>query len=190
MDSPQELQELLRRIQEGSQEAMQELYDRYSHHVLRVVRRRLDQKLRAKFDSADFAQAVWLSFFVQPRHQFQFQRPEELIAFLANLAQNKLVDALRQRYGTRKYNINREHSLEGSAALQSLEVADRQPSPSQMLMAEDRWEQLLAQQTPRDRRILELLRQGFTHEETARQVGVNEKTVRRLIRKLDLGSTS
>ncbi len=188
MDSPQKLQELLRRIREGSQEAIQELYDRYSHHVLRVVRRRLDQKLRAKFDSADFTQAVWASFFIEPRHQFQFQRPEELIAFLANLARNKLVDVLRQRYGTRKYNINREHSLEGSAALRSRDVADRQPSPSQILMAEDIWEQLLAQQSPRDRRILELLRQGCTHEEAARQVGVNEKTVRRLIRKLDLES--
>ena len=49
---------------------------------------------------------------------------------------------------------------------------------------------VLAQQSPRDRRILELLRQGFTHAETARQVGVNEKTIRRLIQKLDLGSAS
>lgn len=188
MESPQELQELLRRIRQGSQEAVQELYDRYSHHVLRVVRRKLDQKLRAKYDSADFTQAVWASFFVQPRHQFRFQRPEELIAFLAELARNKLVDVQRQRYGTCKYDINRERSLEGSAALRSRDVADRQPSPSQIVMAEDTWEQLLAGLSPRDRRILELLRDGCTHEEAARQVGVHEKTVQRLLRRLDLES--
>src|SRR6516162_6964513 len=106
--SQEELQNLMQRLRDGSQAAAQELYERYGHHILRVVRRKLDKKLRAKFDSVDFVQSVWTSFFVNPSHQFAFERPEELIAFLAKLAHDKLVDVLRQRYGTIKYNVNRE----------------------------------------------------------------------------------
>src|SRR5262245_50351321 len=115
MDARQELRDLMERLRQGSSEAAQELFETYGPHVLRVVRRKLDKKLRAKFDSTDFEQAVWASFFIYPTHGYHFEQPEELIAFLANLAHNKLVDALRQRYRTEKYNVNRERSLEGSA---------------------------------------------------------------------------
>jgi RNA polymerase sigma factor (sigma-70 family) len=178
------------RVREGSQGAAQELYERYWPHVIRVVRRKLDKKLRAKFDSADFAQAVWASFFVNPTHQYAFARPEELIAFLAQLAQNKLVDAQRQRYRTQKYNVNRERALEGSALLEALGVADRQPGPSQLAAAQEQWERLLDGQPPHYQRILHLLRQGSTHQEIARELGLSEKTVYRVIRKLDPGLLS
>lgn len=185
MNERGEIHDLMQRVRAGSQEAMRELCDLYGPHVRRVVRRRLDKKLRAKLDSADLAQAVWASFFIQPNHDFTFATSEELVAFLASIAHNKLVDVLRQRYRTRKYNINREQSLYGSATDHSMEVTDPHPSPSQIVSVEDRWERLLAEQTPRDRLILQLLRQGHTHEETACMVGVNERTVRRLLSKID-----
>jgi RNA polymerase sigma factor (sigma-70 family) len=178
----------MERLRKGSPEAARVLCERYGPHILRVVRRKLDKKLRAKFDSADFEQAVWASFFIDPTHQYSFKQPEELIAFLAELAHNKLVDALRQRYRTAKYNVNRERSLEGSAACQAARVADRQPTPSELAAARERWDRLVEGQPPRYRRILELLRQGNTHAEIAREVGVSEKTVQRLLRKLDPGS--
>src|SRR5262249_49017669 len=148
MQGQQELRLLMQRIRDGSQDAVQELCDRYGHHILRVVRRRLDRKLRAKFDSADFTQAVWTSFFVNPCHDFAFERPEELIAFLGQLAQDKLVDVLRQRYRTQKYNVNREHSLNGSAEEQALRKEDPGPTPSQLALAEEQWERLLKDQPP------------------------------------------
>ena len=178
----------MERIRDGDQDAVQELCDRYGQHILRVVRRRLDRKLRAKFDSADFTQAVWTSFFVNPCHQFAFERPEELIAFLGKLAQDKLVDVLRQRYRTRKYNVNRERSLNRSAEKQALRQEDPGPTPSQLALAQEEWDRLLKDQPPHYQMILTLLRQGDTHDEVARKVGVSEKTVRRVLRKLDPGS--
>jgi DNA-binding NarL/FixJ family response regulator len=98
------------------------------------------------------------------------------------------VDVLRQRYRTRKFNINQERSLNGSAEQQALCKEDPRPTPSQLALAEDQWEQLLKDQPPHYRLILTLLRQGDTHAEIARKVGVSERTVRRLVRKLDPGS--
>jgi RNA polymerase sigma-70 factor (ECF subfamily) len=188
-DAHAELRQLMQRLREGSPEAAQVLWERYGPHVLRVVRRRLDRKLRAKFDSADFAQAVWASFFVNPRHEYAFERPEDLLAFLAKLAQDKLVDAMRQRYGTTKYNINREQSLSGSAALAAAQVPARQPTPSQEAMARERWERMLEGLPAQHHRILSLRQAGYTQEEIAHEVGVSERTVRRLLQKLAPEST-
>src|SRR4051812_9273338 len=105
---------LMRRVNEGSQDAARELYDLYGSHILRVVRRRLSKELRSKFDSIDFVQDVWMSFFASPHGEGKFDRPEALIAYLVKIAHNKVVDTFRQRMQTRKYNVQREHSLESA----------------------------------------------------------------------------
>ena len=182
-ESVNEFQALLQRVRDGSQDAVQELVDEYGPHVLRVVRRKLNKKLRSKFDSIDFVQDVWKSFFTDPQH-LDFQRPEELLAFLVNMARNKVIEEFRQRLQTKKRGGDREHSLHGSAAGQAGLVPAEQPTPSQCAVANEKWEQMLEGQPDHYQRILLLLRQGKEHEEIARMLGVNEKTVRRLIQKL------
>jgi DNA-directed RNA polymerase specialized sigma24 family protein len=113
-----------------------------------------------------------------------FDQPEELIAFLAELAQNKVIEAVRQRLQSQKHNLNREHSLD-SAPLPPTERADtRQPSPCDVAIAREEWQRLIEQQPAHYQRILELLREGHGQLEVAREMGVNEKTVRRVIHKL------
>jgi RNA polymerase sigma-70 factor (ECF subfamily) len=176
---------LMRRVEGGCGEAAQELFTRYGPHILRVVRRKLDKKLRSKFDSLDFVQDVWTSFFAQGQLRRDFDRPEALVAYLANMAYHKVVDAFRQRVQTRKHDVNREHSLDGLRSGAG-ELIARQPTPSQVAVANERWQQLLDGQPARYQDILKLLRQGNTHEEVALQLGVNEKTVRRVVQKIAL----
>jgi RNA polymerase sigma factor (sigma-70 family) len=183
-DNPHEFTALMQRVREGSEEAAQELLQKYGDHIFRVVRRKLHRKLRSKFDSSDFVQAVWASFFARKPAADKFDRPEALIAFLATLAQNKVVEAVRQRFGTQKHDVAREQSLEGSTAAQAAGLAARQPTPSQVATANEAWGRLLTDLPDHYQRILVLLREGHTHKEIAEQVGVNEKTIRRLIAKL------
>jgi RNA polymerase sigma factor (sigma-70 family) len=183
VDSHQELNSLLQRIRVGSQDAARELWQRYEPHVRRVLRRKLNKKLRTKLDSVDLAQDVWISFFVDPRHQFEFDQPEDLIAFLATLAQNKLVDTLR-RHATQKYAVSREQPLADETGSEVVKLIDPGPSPSQVIMAEEAWEKLLEGQSPQSQRILNRLRQGRTQQEVAQEIGVSERTVRRLVRKI------
>jgi len=106
-----EFTQLMRRVREGSQDAARELVHRFGPHVLRVVRRRLHQALRSKFDPCDFEQEVWAAFFAMPPDRYMFDRPEQLNWFLAALANNKVVEAVRQRFLTKKFNVNRERGL-------------------------------------------------------------------------------
>jgi RNA polymerase sigma factor (sigma-70 family) len=183
----EEFDVLMQRVRQGSPQAIEELVERFGRHVLRWVRRKLNKssKLRTKFDSTDFVQAVWASFFtVQPAH-YNFDGPEALLAYLVNMARNKVVDAVRQRFMSLKYNVNRECSLEGSAAFQAAAVPARQPTPSQLAVAKEEWDRLLAQLSPQGQRMLTLRFEGHTYEEIAQQLHVDEKTVRRVLHKLE-----
>jgi RNA polymerase sigma-70 factor (ECF subfamily) len=187
-ESPQKFHDLMERVRQGSQEAGQELYQLYGHHILHVVRRKLHAKLRPKFDSIDFVQDVWASFFADQLRQRTFSTPEELIAFLASVARHKVVDAFRQRMQRRKYNITREHSLDGSAAFQVEKLIGPDPTASQVAVAKEAYDKMTNGQPDRYRRIVELLRQGHSHEEIADTLGLNEKTIRRLVEQLKAGA--
>jgi RNA polymerase sigma factor (sigma-70 family) len=179
-----EFASLMQRISEGSEDAVKELLEKYGPYIFHVVRRKLNKKLRSKFDSEDFAQSVWASYFAVPRSGADFRTPEALIAFLVNMARNKVADAMRLRHGHGRYNVNRERSLDGSAALQVEAVAEPGPTPSQVVGAKEQFDRVVEKLPTHQRIILEFLRHGYTHVEIAEKLGIDEKTIRRLIRRI------
>ena len=62
-----ELSDFLKRIQAGDEGAARELLQRFEAEVRLVVRRQLPRLLRSRFDSLDFLQSVWGSFFRRMR---------------------------------------------------------------------------------------------------------------------------
>src|SRR6188768_2709839 len=79
-----ELARFLARIQAGDEEAARELLRRYEAEVRLVVRRQLPRLLRSRFDSLDFLQSVWGSFFrkIQTGPN-DLMEEQNLITFLA-----------------------------------------------------------------------------------------------------------
>lgn len=178
----QEFRELLKEIGAGSEEAARKFFDKYGPFILKVVRRRLSRQLRTKFDSDDFMQDVWASFFSQAPPPEIFASPEALLAYLANMARNKVAGAARQRVERQRYS--RENSLDGSARLQAHHLEGNEPTPSEKVVAKEKWMLMLDEQQPLHKRILAMLRLGHTHDEIAEVLGLNVKTVQRLLRKL------
>ena len=173
-----EFERLMERLRAGEPEAMDELCEQYVEHVHRAVRRRLTQQLRRQCDSLDLMQDVWVSFIAVPPEQFTFATPEELILFLAKMAANKIFDAFRERFQTEKRDATRELPLN-----EELMVA-RTSTASQFAMADERYEKLLAGLTPIQQQIVQLLREGHTHEEVGRRLNLQPKVIQRLINKL------
>ncbi len=172
---------LMREVRGGSAEAARELYVRYADHVRRVIRHNLHVKLRPKFDSLDFLQDVWNSFFADDR--LEFRSPGELVSFLQQVAHNKVVDTFRQRMQTQKHDLNRECSLD-SAIAEFGEPASPDPSPSQCYSAQEAFETMRARQPRRRQPIVTMLQEGYSHSEIAERLGVSAKTVQRLVRRI------
>jgi RNA polymerase sigma factor (sigma-70 family) len=186
-DARGEFEALMLRVRDGCPEAAREVFERFSPHVRRVVRRLLARRLRRQYDSQDFLQAVWASFFTTPADRYAFANADDLVNFLARVAANKVIEVNRNRLGTLKHDVRRERPI-GARPLGAAEVtpepAARQPTPSQVAIAEERWERMLRDQSTRCRDVLELLRQGHTYGEVAERTGVHPKVIQRLLRKL------
>src|SRR5438067_2760232 len=139
---------LMERVLAGSPEAAREFTELYGPSLLRAVRLRLNRNLRPKFDSLDFVQDIWASFFTDLPRGRSFRSPAELVAFLTSLARNKVVDAVRHRLQGQKYNVNREQALEDLFEDDRTALVAQQPTPSEVAMGREEWERLLQRQPP------------------------------------------
>ena len=85
-----DIREFLQRIHDGDQDAARDLLARYEGEVRLVVRRQLPRLLRSRFDSLDFLQSVWGSFFHRVRTvPTEFDDARHLVAFLARAARTR-----------------------------------------------------------------------------------------------------
>ena len=101
----------LTRIHAGDEDAARELLTRYEAEVRLVVRRQLPRMLRSRFDSVDFLQSVWGSFFHRVRTvPTEFEDGRHLVAFLARAAKNKVIDEFRKA-GSQKQDMRREEPI-------------------------------------------------------------------------------
>lgn len=179
----QEFDSLMERLRAGCEDAARTLIERYGPHILRVVRRRLSRHLRSKFDSVDFVQAVWASFFAKPEELARLDRPEAIVDYLAHMAYHKVVDEGRRRLrGHARYNVRREHVLPEEEATRAAVAV--QPTASQVAVAQELWDRLLEGKPAQHQDIIAMRRMGCTHTEIAEKLGVTDRTVRRVIRKL------
>ena len=183
-DLPSEFAELMERVHDGSQDAAWQLLEKYGPHVKRYVRRSLNQEMRSKFDSLDFAQVVWASFFREPHRFRQLDSPAALLAYLASLARNKVVNEVRRRMMSDKNDLNREIGFCELEEDMNVRCPNADPSPSSVAIARERWHQLVDNQPESVRRIVELRFMGATFPEIAEQLNIDERTARRAIEQL------
>ncbi len=179
-----EFRDLIHHACDGSEDAAWELVEQYGEAIRRAVRRALNPKLRSKFDSLDFVQVVWSSFFRQRDKLHRFETPEQLVAFLVVMARNKVGMEARRRFLTEKYNVNKERPLEEKQVHHSVGLEDHKPGPLDVAIARERWNELLRDQPEHYRKIIQLRLQGHTCQGIADTLQVAESTVRRFLKRL------
>jgi RNA polymerase sigma-70 factor (ECF subfamily) len=151
------------------------------------VRRRLHQRFRSKFDSLDFVQDVWASFFADISENYAFEGPDDLAKFLTALAQAKVAREVRARMQRQKHNVNLEVPLDRRRG-----GGDRFPAaqrtPSEIVIGQEEWDQFLQKQPLVYRRVLLLLREGKSSVTIADELGITRRTVSRIVRKIIPGN--
>ncbi|MHB8974158.1 MAG: RNA polymerase sigma factor [Pirellulaceae bacterium] len=175
-----EFSRLLAGVREGSEQAAWDLLTEYGEFVFRVVRKRLPQDLRRAFDSHDFVQVVWASIFRHRSRLSRFETSGEFVAFLAAVAANKVCLEIRRRLRQQKHNMNRDRPFDSSANY----CAAAEATPSQVAIARENWFRLLEGQPPHYQEIIRLRYLGHSFREIASRVGLDEGSVRRILRKM------
>jgi RNA polymerase sigma factor (sigma-70 family) len=185
LDEGSDIAAFLERIQSGDEDAARDLLKRYEAEVRLVVRRQLPRLLRSRFDSLDFLQSVWGSFFRRVRGKHgpsEFEDSRHLVAFLARAAKNKVIDEYR-RAASRKQDMHREEPLWGDGG-HPKDVSGEVDSPSEVAQAHEVFERLRSL-LPEDRRsILELKAEGLSSRDIGEKLGMSERTVQRVLEDL------
>lgn len=173
------LDHLLTKLGTGDLAAAEQVFLAYEPILRRAVRRQLPPRLRAKFDSVDIVQSVWVSVLDGFRDgDWQFADSSRLRAFLLRAARNRFIDRVRQH----RRAVERERPLVVEQVEQ--QPPTPQPRPSQVAEAEDLWQQMLARCPPEHRDILLLKRENYSLAEIAARTGLHADSVRRILRTL------
>jgi RNA polymerase sigma factor (sigma-70 family) len=179
---------LIRRIGEGSDEAVWELLNRYSANILRVVRRHLPAELRPKVDSVDIVQSVWKSLLRKGEGFDHIASAEQFIGYISRVAQYKVFEAHRHFTKYAQFDIRREAPM-GRPKHSGEEVGDelgdcidpRSHDPGEVLHALESWSLAMEKAGERGQRVVQLRLRGMTYQEIAEETGLSAITVRRTL---------
>ena len=182
--SETEFRNLILRVSEGSEDAAWEIIDKHGEAIFRAVRRSLNSRMRQRFDSADFVQLVWKSFFQKRAGFDRFSTPDEMAAFLVGMARNKVAMEARRCLIRPTANMNRERYLDDSNENVGASLLSADPDPSDVAIARERYEQFMQDKPEHHQKIIKLSMSGHKQSDIAALVGVDERTVRRVLNKL------
>jgi RNA polymerase sigma factor (sigma-70 family) len=167
--------------QKGDPSAWEALFKECYPKVRRVVRRKLNRSMRSLYDSTDFANDA-MERLAANIDLLQFPSLGSLIAFLAQVAEQKVIDEYRRQH-TLKNDVSRERPLSANGA-GPIQVASHDPTASQLAQANECHERLLARDDETERAIIELRQQGYNTADIAIQTGWNIRKVQRFLKEL------
>lgn len=174
-------QDLMQRVRAGDADAAVELVHRYEPEIRRILRVRMtDGLLRRTLDSADICQSVLANFFVHASQgEYQLEKPEDLVKLLAVMARNRLRDHVRRQHAGRR-DVRRAASGHDGAFL---ELADREPTPSQIVAGKELLQLVRNRLTAEERYLAEQRASGRDWVDLAAELGVEKNALRMRLRR-------
>jgi RNA polymerase sigma-70 factor (ECF subfamily) len=178
--------DLMARLRAGDREAAEQVFRRFAHRLIGLARSQLDSFLRSKVDPEDVVQSVFRSFFARRADgRLDVENWDSLWRVLTVITVRKCGRQI-ERFHTRARDCRKEISLEamspeGGACWEAL-ASD--PTPSEAAMLAETVEQLLRGLKERERPILVLKLQGCTIPEISTQLGRSERTVYRVLERV------
>jgi RNA polymerase sigma factor (sigma-70 family) len=183
--------DFVRRIRAGDDQAAEELVNRFESLIRREVRLRISgSQVNRAFDSLDVTQSVLANFFARAATgQFELEHPDQLARLLVTMARNKLVSRVRSE--RRQIRDIRRVTVEPDALDR---VADKQPSPSEIVARRELLDRLRTLLSDEERQIVDLRNQGLGWEEVATKLGGSgqarrmqmSRGIERLVRQLGI----
>jgi RNA polymerase sigma-70 factor, ECF subfamily len=169
--------DLLRRAKQGSDDALNLLYEQCAGRLLAYIRLRLGRELRSKLESRDILQATLLKSLTH-LHELEGEEKASLMAWLARIAEHEIRDRADYHQRQRR-DAAREVAIEEDSPI----AAAARSALSQVILDEQarQLEEALETLTPAHRDVILLRKfEELTFPEIAKRLGKSEDACRML----------
>lgn len=185
-DSILPIEQLVRRARAGDSAALGELLDAHRPYLRLLAERLLDHRLAARLDASDLIQQTCLSVHMRIE-EFIGQEGPEFIAWLRQIHERNIQNAIRDHVYAGKRGISREAAPDGEKTPGIERAVSRETSASQrMLLGESAVELARAlDKLPEDQREAVRLRyvEGRPLAEIATQLGRSREAAAGLLKR-------
>lgn len=185
---------VMQRLSIGDASAASEVFNRYSGQLIQLAQQRLNWRLRRKLDPEDVVQSAFQSFFrLHSEEKTHFENWSALWGLLSLITLRKCGRKL-EYFKAACRDIDEENSsclnarmLEDSRS--DWEAVASDPTPAQAAILTDTLQVLLSQLSEQERKVATLCLQGYPVSEISAQIGRSERTVQRILERLEADLT-
>lgn len=183
MDHPDPNADLLRRVREGDQQALAELFSLHRDRLWRIINFRLDSRLLGRVDADDVLQEAYLAAAQRIEHYLD-DSTQTFFIWLRLIANQTMIDVHRRHLGAQMRDASRDMSIHAHyAQATSMSIASQLlgnfTSPSQIAMRDEvanQLDQAIDSMEPIDREVLALRHfEELTNSEVAEVLGIQQK---------------
>lgn len=174
---------LVRRVRDGDQQALAELYGRYRGRLRRMVALRMDRRLQGRLDPSDVLQEAYLDV-AERAAEYAAKLEWPFYLWLREITGQRLLILNRKHLGAQMRNAGREISLHHGALPQASSVSlaaqllGRLTSPSLAAVRAEmqvKLQEALNSMDPLDREVLALRHfEELSNNETAAVLGLQK----------------
>jgi len=171
--------ELLDAWRAGDHDAAETLYARFHRRLVGLIRSRLARRLARRIDPEDVVLSAYRSFFLSVRRGGVTEAAEDLWPLLTTFALRKLARQARRHSAARR-SCHRESWDQDPAAI--AEAPDQTAEQAAILSEE--FQSLLDRLEPVEREVVMRTLNGEDRSVIAGSLGVHERTVRRILERI------
>lgn len=185
IESDEHWETLLRGLRDGDNKAGHEFFAHYGAALHRLADRHLAQRLRRRIGPEDVVQSACRTFLRRAQGgEFHLPDSEALWRVLCAITLTKVREQARF-HGRQKRGLHREVALAApDASGPAWDFIDPDPTPAQAAAFTEQFEKLLAGLDEEERQIVDLKLQDLTNDDVAGRLGSSERTVRRIMKRL------
>lgn len=181
MSTTDSFDDLIAQLHAGDENAAAQIFHRFADRLIALARSQFQDGLQRKLDPEDVLQSVFRSFFRRQREgQFELESWDGLWGVLAVMTLRKC-GHLHEYFRAERRDVRRERASTGETLQFLGRICAREPTPEEAASLADLLECALRDLDERERRIVTLHLQGYTHAEISEEVARAERTVRRTI---------
>jgi len=183
-DEPQ-WQQLIDGLRRGEEHVLHDFFDRHGRVLHQIAENHLISGVRRRVDADDVVQSTFRTFFRRAEAgQFQFTDSKKLWSLLCAITLTKVRE--KTRFHLRQKRSLKRESRPDADQTNSFDVAGSEMSPAATAEFSDQFRLLLESLSGEERQIVELRLQDYTNEEIAAEMGISERTVRRILKRLQV----